>query len=215
MEFMLIILIIVTGGIFFMVSHSRNLAQKNSPAITKEQIEQIEDQIKSFPINDNNLSRLLARPEIRQLPGIISPDEKLENIVQGWYKNAPGILIATNKRLVFVDKNLLGNIRIEDFPFGKITSIQYETANAWERGSITIYASGNNAKIKNIPDEQVRPFGDFVRDKIAGYEPSLSSQSGIVPNDPVSQLERLAKLREQGIINEEEFQEQKRKILKS
>ena len=36
-------------------------------------------------------------------------------------------LVATNKRLIFVDKGFVVGLKVEDFPYDKISSIQYET----------------------------------------------------------------------------------------
>jgi Bacterial PH domain len=63
----------------------------------------------------------LGRKEVKQLPTILWEDEKVENIIRGFYANGTGILVATNKRLVFVDKGL-AKLRVEDFPYDKITS---------------------------------------------------------------------------------------------
>lgn len=69
-------------------------------------------------------SKLLGFKEIKALPDILWDDENIERIVQGMYNNGLGILCATNKRLLFVDKGLLYGLTVEDFPYDKITSIQ-------------------------------------------------------------------------------------------
>lgn len=61
-------------------------------------------------------SKLRARREIKELPQILWEDEALEKLVQGKYNDNRGILVATNKRLIFIDKAMLGSrLRVEDF----------------------------------------------------------------------------------------------------
>src|SRR4051812_25141567 len=96
-------------------------------------IEEIKSQIKGL----GGLDTYLGRREIKELPKILWHDEKVENIVQGFYNNGNGILVATNKRLVFVDKGLLFGLKVEDFPYDKISSIQYETGLLM--GKLTIF----------------------------------------------------------------------------
>jgi hypothetical protein len=160
-----------------------------------------------------------SRKEIKELPNILWEDERVEKIVTGTYENGNGVLLATNKRLLFVDKGMM-KLRVEDFPYDKVSSIQYKTGMMM--GTLTIFASGNRADIKNVPKDQVRAFGDYVRARTSGAMEHASAPPAAVPatptpggDDVVSQLERLAKLREQGILSDEEFTAQKEKILGS
>jgi len=173
-------------------------------------LEEIQKQISSL----DSASRLLAFKEVKELPKILWEDERIEQIIQGMYNNGNGVLVATNKRLVFVDKGLMFGLKVEDFPYDKITSIQYETGMLM--GEITIFASGNKAEIKYLDKARTRVFAEFVRARVTATSDHASVQkASAVPNadDVVSKLERLAALKSQGILTEEEFLEQKRKIL--
>jgi len=165
----------------------------------------------------DDFETFFGRKELKELPNILWSDESVENIIQGTYNNGNGILVATNRRLVFVDKGFLYGLKVEDFPYEKISSIQYETGLLL--GKLTIFTSGNKAVIDNVYKEKVRAFGDWVRAKISNASvisppsmPKVNATSS--PSlDIIEQLERLAKLKEQGILTEEEFQIQKKKIL--
>lgn len=173
-------------------------------------LEEIQKQISSM----DGASRLLAFKEIKELPKILWENEKVEQIINGNYNNGNGILVATNKRLIFVDKGLLFGLKVEDFPYAKITSIQYETGMLM--GEITIFASGNKAEIKHLDKSKTRVFAEFIRARTT----AISNHAGIAEDNPavqaddvISKLERLAVLKSQGILTEEEFLYQKRKIL--
>lgn len=176
------------------------------PGETRQQ--QIEYQIKKCGANS-----FLNRKEVKELPHILWEDETVEKIVQGFYKSGTGILVASNKRLIFIDKGMLYGLAVEDFPYDKITSIQYKTGLVL--GNITIFASGNNAVIDNIQKGEVKPFAEYVRARITVISQHASAPPTPTPpqEDMISKLERLGVLREKGILSEEEFKEQKAKLL--
>ena len=114
------------------LSLGNNLKLLNMPTLIE-----IQSQIKNLA----GFESFLGRKEIKELPSILWEDEKVENIIQGTYNNGNGVLVATNIRLVFVDKGLLFGLKVEDFPYDKISSIQYETGILM--GKLTIFTSGN------------------------------------------------------------------------
>ncbi len=171
-------------------------------------MEQIEGQIKGL----DGCSRFLGKKEIKELPNILWEDENVEKIVQGLYGNGLGILTATNKRLVFIDKGLMWGLKVEDFPYDKISSIQYETGIMF--GEITIFTSGNKAKIQQVDKQQARDLCEYVRARISGIKEHASAPKVTPPdNDIITQLERLAKLKDSGALTEEEFVTAKRKLI--
>ncbi len=167
----------------------------------------IKSQIQALRLDD--LSTYLGRKEINELPNILSLEEKIDNIVQGIYNNGQGILVSTNTRLIFVDKGLLYGLKVEDFPLDKITSIQYETGLLW--GKIKIHTSGNIATIENVDKSSSRQFSEFIRNKISQPKETITPINSQI--NVIDQIEQLAKLKEKGILSEEEFSEQKKKLL--
>lgn len=169
---------------------------------------EIKNQIQNLKLS--NSSSFLGRRELSELPKILALDEILDNIAQGTYNNGQGILVSTNRRLLFIDKGMLYGLKVEDFPLDKITSIQYETGLLL--GGIKIHTSGNIAKIENIEKNTARNFAEFVRNKLSQPKETISNTIVSEPN-VLDQLEKLAKLKENGILTEEEFIEQKKKLL--
>lgn len=173
-------------------------------------LEEIKSQIRSI----DGMAKFLGKREIKELPNILWENETVEKLIQGTYNNGNGILICTNKRLIFIDKGMLFGLQVEDFPLDKISSIQYSTGILL--GKLTIFASGNKAVIDNVDKLQVRVFGDFVTNKINSKDKNknlIKVESS--EDDIISKLERLATLKEKGILTDEEFLAQKNKILNS
>jgi hypothetical protein len=176
-------------------------SEKNS------RLDQIKSQIKALKLD--NVSSFFGRKEINELPNILAPTETVDNIIQGTYNNGQGILVSTTRRLVFIDKGLLYGLKVEDFPLDKITSIQYETGLIL--GKVKIYTSGNIATIDNVEKSSSRKFAEFVRDKLS--QPKENNATVNSQPNVLDQLEKLAKLKENGILSEEEFNDHKKKLL--
>lgn len=181
---------------------SKDLISENK----NKRLNEIKSQIQN--LNLSNVSSFLGRKEINELPNILAENEFVDNIVQGTYNNGQGILVSTNRRLVFIDKGLIYGLKVEDFPLDKISSIQYETGLIF--GEIKIHTTGNLAKIENIEKASARNFSEFVRNKLS--QPK-ESNSQISQPSILDQIEKLAKLKENGILSEDEFSEQKKKLL--
>lgn len=92
-------------------------------------------------------SKLLGRKEIKELPNILWEDEKIEKL---W------------------------GLRVEDFPYDKVTSIQHETGMLL--GKITIFASGNKAVIDQVDKQQARNIYEYVRARITSTKEHVSFQ---------------------------------------
>lgn len=174
----------------------------NPPATTTSKIR---EHILSLNLKHINTIRNLK--EIDEIPNILAENETLDNIIQGFYNNGSGILISTSRRLVFIDKGLLYGLKVEDFPLDKISSIQYETGMMF--GKLKIHSTNNNAVIDNVDKEAVKIFAEFVRNKISSSNDKIENNS----NDILKQLEKLAQLKSSGILTEDEFNEQKSKLL--
>lgn len=125
-------------------------------------LDEIREQIKGL----DGVNKLSEPREIGELPNILWDDEKVERIIEGFYIDKQGILVTTNKRLLFVGKGLFGGLRLQDFEYGKITSIQYNAGLLL--GTITIFTAGNKVKIDNTNKEYGKTFSDYVRLKVAG-----------------------------------------------
>ena len=154
-----------------------------------------------------------ARKEINELPNILSPDELLCNLISGRYQNGLGLLVCTDRRLIFINKGMLSGIKVSDFPFSSISSIEYKTGIL--TGKIKIHASGNDSVIDNADKQHTRDFSEFTRMKIDESKASKIVHVESAPQqiDAASQLEKYAALFEKGLITREEFDAFKQKVL--
>ncbi|NWJ98730.1 MAG: PH domain-containing protein, partial [Chloroflexi bacterium] len=184
--------------------------------------EEINTQIKNMDIS-LGINFLFRKGSIKELAKVMWQGENLLNIIDAKLDkdNEFGILAATDQRLLFVCKPPISfQVKVEQFNYDKINSLQYKTGIAF--GEVTIFVSGNTHTLSDIPKERVRDFAEQVQQLISKvhqrqaptYLPSQQPPNQPQPApDMISQLERLAKLKEEGLLAEEEFLAQKQKLL--
>lgn len=121
-----------------------------------------------------------------------------------------GIFVATEKRLIFFAKKLFG-YDLETFPYKSLSSI--EQSKGMMGHTITVFASGNKAKMKWINKGDVAQFTQFVNSKL-GHQGQENSQASSSNGDDIpSQIQKLSELKDKGILTEEEFLNKKNELL--
>ncbi|ONI63302.1 hypothetical protein CSIV_14170 [Microbacterium sp. CSI-V] len=144
-----------------------------------------------------------VRRDLNHLETHLADGETVDRIVSGTYDNANGILVLTDRRLLFLNHGILSQ-RSEDFPLEKISSVQFK--GGMMLGEVTIYTSNQQATIKNVAKPLGKTFTDAVRSR--GSAPRAAA-----PPDHAQQLAQLAELRTAGVLTEDEFAAKKAEIL--
>lgn len=172
----------------------------------KSRLDEIKDELEILDINPT----IFARKEIHALPDILSENEKIVYLIEGRNKltNHHIILVATERRLIFVDKEFMYGLKVEDFSYDKVSSIQYE--KSLMLASIDIHISENILEIDKVGKYYAELFCEKVRDFMARPKEYFKSQS---ESTVLDQLERLGRLKDSGILTEEEFFAQKKKLM--
>lgn len=156
-------------------------------------------------------TRMLVRREFKKLPELLEEDELLQHCAQGRYRKKQGLVVATDRRVMFIEEGVVRS-NLEDFRFENITSVQSGKKLAF--GKLMIYVAGNAAEIDNIvPKNMGIALGDYVRQQMGtisqvAAQPAASESS-------LDKLKKLGELKEAGVISEEEFNDQKAKLLES
>ncbi len=121
----------------------------------------------------------------------------------------PPWVVLTDQRLFFLEKSL-GSETVEEFPLGSISSISVSKKMTGE--TLQIHASGNQAEIKSMGhgqgDAVARAFRNVKQGSVA-HAPTAAP----TVDDPIAQLERLASLRDRGILSNEEFEAKKSDLI--
>ncbi|MFN8504418.1 PH domain-containing protein [Kouleothrix sp.] len=151
----------------------------------------------------------MASLDILGVTKTLDASEEIEQAVRGKINGTKGILLATDRRLVFVNHGLI-RMQSESFQYERISSVQIANGFVWSQLFLTI--DSLKLTIDGIEKAVIGPFAAHLRHRINGGDVS-PPVSETAPADLASQLERLAALREKGILSDAEFQDQKRKLL--
>lgn len=155
---------------------------------------------------------MLPKKELKALPEVLMEGEMIRHLVQGMYSGGIGVLCATNKRLVFVDKGLFFGLKVEEFPLRTLSSVSHETGVMMAK--IKIFASGNNAEITHVDKMGAKAFVVAARELIDGVSNSSNNSNAEKSEvDILDRLERLLALRDKGGLSDNEFQSEKSKLM--
>lgn len=153
-----------------------------------------------------------GKREIKRLPEHLWEGEQVERMTTGAYGAGTGLLVATDRRLLFVKDGIMAKTS-EDFPYEKISSVQWHSGMLM--GTVTVFVSGNKAEIKNVSKGDGKAIVDLVRNRTStgGAVAAPAAGAPASTTDPMVQLKQLGELRDAGILSDEEFAAKKAEIL--
>jgi len=122
-----------------------------------------------------------------------------------------GILAAADHRLVFYAKKM-GGYDFEVFPYKEISSI--ETGKGMAGHHVKFFASGNQVSLKWIDKHSDVPaFVTVVKDQMKGEDATSAVPAASDAPDVVDQIRKLAQLRDEGLVTDEEFETKRAELL--
>lgn len=159
-----------------------------------------------------------AQKRMKGIERVIGEEEILDSVsgavdgkILGNNGKLNGVLVLTPKRIVFYYKKMIGGFQSEDYPLDKISSINFNSGLVTH--TVKIHASGNDLEMGWIPKDELAE--DFVKNA-KSYMVGVQKENPVNENkdiDIADQIKKLADLKEQGILTEEEFTAQKQKLL--
>ena len=162
-------------------------------------LEEVQAQIKML----GEVDTFGTKKEVRYLPDILTNDESILSLTSGIMDGNTWLIVCTERRVIFLDKGMIYGLKQRETPLEKINSVEQKTGIMF--GSIGIWDGAARMEIKNVIKGTVGPFVETVNRAREALKVADASKG----NDVTSQLERLASLRERGILTDEEFQAQK------
>lgn len=155
----------------------------------------------------------LAR-RLEQVASHLEPGESIAGAVQGGYTTKimgtdrlrRGVLIATDRRVVFYAKKI-GGYELESFPYANIAS--FDESKDMIVHTVTFFASGTMVQMRMIKaDQDLEEFTEAVRAAMS------ASRATREQPDVLDQLRKLGELRDVGVLTEAEFSAKKADLLR-
>jgi hypothetical protein len=154
----------------------------------------------------------------RKVRAHLESSESIEHGVCGVYETKilgtemirNGAFFATSHRLVFYAKKLFG-YDMEVFPYENLSSL--EISKGFMGHTLSFFASGNKVKMKWITQGDIKGFTELVKTRMG--KKSVSEGTQQAPSDDIpAQILKLSKLKDHGIISEQDFEAKKQELLK-
>lgn len=118
----------------------------------------------------SQLSRLrlhfwfFGRSEINELRKILEPSEVIRHCARGYYDGGSGILVATNKRLMLIDKRPF-YLNLEEMKYELIRDVRFD--QKFLQATLMIRTNAKNLMFRSVSDARLRQMQQFVSDEIS------------------------------------------------
>lgn len=157
--------------------------------------------------------QFFTKKELHHLPDILADGEALIAFTSGLMDGDTWLITLTDRRIIFLDKGMIFGLKQTAIDLDKINSIGGETGLFL--GKITIEDGASQRVIDNVWKKTVVKFTNKAQAAIEARKSASrpSHQAKNNGDDVISKLERLAELKEKGILNQAEFDQQKTKLL--
>lgn len=141
---------------------------------------------------------------LAELHKYIMDDETICSALDG----ADGLIVLTNRRVLILYKGFLTGLEMEEYQLKDVSSVEVDPG--FLTTTIKITAGFNNKVVTTISKEATLKF----KIDISAAQKDLSNTPASSPQpDMMAQLEKLAELKSKGILTEEEFTQEKKKLL--
>ncbi|WP_308005406.1 PH domain-containing protein [uncultured Chryseobacterium sp.] len=182
-----------------------------SKDLYKKRLKEIKKQLESLRAK---LS-LFTKGEIKELPYILDLDEKILAIIDAQFAKTTdaGILLVTPKRIISVSKAMFSPAKVNEFLNDNILEVSF--VKNFVSPNIRIHTKEKTVEFESFFNKDyAEDFYHFIS-KIYNKEASKASspEQNTFSESVLEQLEKLGQLRENGILTEEEFTSQKKKLL--
>ncbi|WP_072924003.1 SHOCT domain-containing protein [Chryseobacterium sp. OV279] len=147
-----------------------------------------------------------AQSEMSNFSDFLMESENIIHIIDGIYDYNAVFLLSTNQRLILKG---IGTDFIDVIPHEKITLINYLEPQEM----VSVYTDDKVFGIGKVDEMMASQFNKKVNTFIFGNREDIAEEENDHEESVFVLLEQLGKLRQGGILTEEEFSSQKKKLL--
>jgi hypothetical protein len=120
----------------------------------------VEEQLKRIGCN----FRFWGRSEVNELGRILMEDEIIAECVNGEYANGFAMLVATNHRLLLVDKKPFLYLTVEDYRYEMITEFNYN--HRLMNSTINIYTTNKTLTFTSWNQHRLRKLLEYIQSRV-------------------------------------------------
>lgn len=183
----------------------------------------------------------IKEKELSSVHRYMDKGEAIKALLRGYFRGSNWLVVITQRRLLFLNKKVMGGMAEEEISLEDITELEY--VKGLFLGKIRIVIRGEEEEIDNILKKESKlavgileellddldredveyweieeaEYGEDYEDEDYGEEEgriTKEAESVDMGEDTIGNLERLADLMDRGVLTKEEFDVQKRRVLK-
>ena len=132
-------------------------------------VQSVEQQLKRLKFNIHSW----GRAEISELPNILMPEEEIYECVNGMYEGGFALLVATDSRVLLIDKKPLNFLTVEDMRFEMINELDY--SHRMIGAQISISAGSKTLRFKSYNQARLRKLINHVQHCMADSKKQMSA----------------------------------------
>lgn len=151
-----------------------------------------------------------GRAEVRELPNILLPDEEIYEAANGFYDGGFALLLATDVRVLLIDKKPFNFLTVEDLRFDMINEIDY-SHRLLLGATINISTGSKNLRFQSLNQPKLRKLIGHVQDCMANAKKTQQNSQ----QDQNQHLEEINQRLQAYLIAQHQHQEELEHHLKS
>lgn len=166
------------------------------------------NEIKQQLLNSGSFDFFGVKKELLYLPKVVNSDnEKISYLCSGMLDSHTWLIVCTNQRIIFLNKNMIYGMQQQNIPLEAINAITF--SQKLLLGSISI----TNGATVTIIDSINKMAAPIMASKIQNAVRNFKNNSSISSDTDLDDLRKLKSLLDDGIITQEEFDSKKKQIL--
>jgi hypothetical protein len=170
-------------------------------------------------------SKVGKKRDVRKLPEYLNGGERVLAMTGGQVGGNQGLLVATDRRALFVSEGVVRH-SFEDFPYDRVTTVTVTRGLVF--GTIVLSTAGVSRVVQNVARGEAEEVAAVLRERVEAstrgrHAPQPAAAPGRhhasvpaaqpAPGGIAAELRELAALRDQGVLTNAEFEQQKARLL--
>lgn len=196
-------------------SSTSNLSLDNAMAQNEaEKIQKMEtsDKVKQELIAAKVFDLTFVKKEVKALPEVLDNTEVIKYACSGVLDGHTWLVICTNKRVIFLNKNMVFGMDQKEIPLSVINAVSY--SKQLVSGTVSITNGANITGIEKINAVAAPIMAKTIREQMAAIKSPAPSQTAVQPTTDIpDEIRKYKQLLDDDIITKEEFDAKKKKLL--
>lgn len=203
----------------------RNLGIKTAPssnvsledAMAENEVDKINkmdtsDKVKQELIAAKVFDLTFVKKEIKALPEVLDDTETIKYVCSGVLDDHTWLVVCTNTRLIFLNRNMIIGMDQKDIPLSMINAVTYTKQIV--SGTISVTNGANVTAIEKINAVAAPIMAKTIREQMAAIKSPTQSQTVVqsTPDVP-DEIRKYKQLLDDNIITQEEFDAKKKELL--